>query len=84
MESDTRELYDQVVQLGRPPNRVDLITPISGVNFDEVWSTREKGDLEGICMPFISKELLIRNKAASGRDKDLLDLKLLKQNLNDV
>ncbi len=68
---------DQVVQLGVEPHRMDIITSISGVAFDEAWNTREYGDLDGLQVPFISKELLKRNKAAAGRKQDLADLDYL-------
>ncbi|MDQ5844424.1 MAG: nucleotidyltransferase [Acidobacteriota bacterium] len=68
---------DQVVQLGVEPHRVDLMTSISGVEFEEAWATREYGELDGLKVPFISKELLKRNKAAVGRKQDLADLDYL-------
>jgi len=68
---------DQVVQLGVDPHRMDIMTSISGVTFEEVWATCEYGDLDGLNVPFISKELLKRNKAAVGRKQDLADLDYL-------
>ena len=68
---------DQVVQLGVEPHRMDLMTSISGVAFEEAWNTREYGELDGLQVPFISKELLKRNKAAVGRKQDLADLDYL-------
>jgi predicted nucleotidyltransferase len=68
---------DQVVQLGVEPHRMDLMTSISGVAFEEAWSTREYGDLDGLQVPYISRELLKRNKAAVGRKQDLADLDYL-------
>ena len=68
---------DQVVQLGVEPNRMDLMTSISGVAFEEAWNTREYGDLDGLKVPYISRELLKRNKAAVGRKQDLADLDYL-------
>lgn len=65
---------DQVIQLGVAPNRIDLMTSISGVNFEEAWSSRELG---GVTLPFISREMLKRNKAATGRSRDLADLEQL-------
>ena len=49
------------------------MTSISGVAFDEAWNTREYGELDGIRVPFISKELLKRNKLAVGRTQDIAD-----------
>jgi hypothetical protein len=68
---------DQVIQLGVAPNRIDLMTHISGVAFDEAWESREYGDIGGLRIPFISREMLKRNKAASGRAQDLADLEHL-------
>ncbi|CAN5699421.1 hypothetical protein BH20ACI3_BH20ACI3_40820 [soil metagenome] len=68
---------DQVIQFGVPPNRIDVMTFLSGVSFDEAWASREQGDLEGLSVPFISKEMLKRNKAACGRLQDLADLEYL-------
>ena len=68
---------DQVIQLGAEPNRIDLMTSISDVSFDEAWRTREYGELDGLRVPFISRDLLKRNKAAVGRKQDLADLDYL-------
>ena len=68
---------DQVIQLGIAPNRLDLMTHISGVAFAEAWDSREFGDIGGLRVPFISREILKRNKAASGRTQDLADLEHL-------
>ena len=68
---------DQVIQLGIAPNRIDLLTFLSGVSFDEAWASREHGEISGLKVPFISREMLKRNKAASGRMQDLADLEKL-------
>ena len=68
---------DQVVQLGIEPHRMDLMTSLSGVAFEEAWKSREYGNLDGLQVPFISRELLKRNKAAVGRRQDLADLDYL-------
>jgi predicted nucleotidyltransferase len=67
-----------VVQLGRPPNRIDLLTSISGVDFEEAWDSRLRGELDGIPVSFLGLEALLKNKQASGRDKDLGDIKKLR------
>jgi len=64
---------DRMIQLGRVPNRVDLLTGIFGVTFDEAWSTRVKGDLGGVEVPMIGRAALIKNKRATGRPMDLAD-----------
>jgi hypothetical protein len=68
---------DQVIQLGVAPNRIDLLTFLSGVSFEETWFQRQQGEIGGVRVPIISKELLKRNKAASGRSQDLADLEHL-------
>jgi predicted nucleotidyltransferase len=72
-------LADYVIQLGQAPNRIDLLTGISGVSFQEAWNNREKGNISGLEVPFINRELLIKNKRAASRDKDLGDIKLLEK-----
>ena len=62
-----------VYQIGVPPSRVDVLTSIAGVTFDEVWATKVDGKIEGRGIHFIGREALIRNKRAAGRPKDLLD-----------
>jgi hypothetical protein len=68
---------DQVIQLGISPNRIDLLTFISAVDFQEAWTTRQQAEIQGLSVQFISRELLKCNKAASGRSQDLLDLERL-------
>lgn len=68
---------NQVIQLGVAPNRIDILTFLSGVSFAEAWASREQGDLDGLSVPFISRALLKLNKAASGRIRDLADLENL-------
>jgi hypothetical protein len=63
----------QVVQLGRPPNRIDILTSISGVDFDSAWGARAPADLDGHAVNFIGAHELLTNKQASGRPKDLAD-----------
>jgi predicted nucleotidyltransferase len=70
---------DHVIQLGREPNRIDILTGISGVTFDEAWDTREQGNISDVTMVFISRDLLIKNKRAANRDKDQADIKLLER-----
>lgn len=65
---------ETIVQLGRPPNRIDLLTGIDGVNFQEAWAGRIDGKLDGLPVAFIGKNELLKNKRASGRPQDLADL----------
>jgi hypothetical protein len=68
---------DQVIQLGVAPNRIDLLTFLSGVEFQEAWATAIQGEIAGLSVPLISKELLKKNKAATGRSQDIADLEHL-------
>lgn len=70
---------DHVIQLGREPNRIDILTGISGVTFDEAWNNRDQGKIADIAVFFISRDLLIKNKRAANRDKDQGDIKLLEK-----
>lgn len=63
-----------VLMLGRPPNRIDLLTWISGREFADCYERRTYEDLDGLTVPMISLEDLIANKKASGRHKDLADV----------
>ena len=68
---------DTVYQIGIEPSRVDILSGISGVGFDEAWSRRMVLDIEGVTVPVLSRADFVTNKRASGRPKDLLDLELL-------
>jgi Nucleotidyl transferase of unknown function (DUF2204) len=68
---------EQMIQLGRAPNRIDLLTSISGVSSDEAFETRDLAELDGIPVFVLGKDALIRNKRAIGRPQDLGDLAML-------
>jgi hypothetical protein len=67
-----------VIQLGYPPLRIEIINDIDGVNFNECFEKREIFIIDNLEVPFISSADLKKNKKASGRHKDLEDL----ENLN--
>jgi hypothetical protein len=70
-----------VVQLGAKPNRIDLLTGISGVTFEEAWASRREAELDGIMVVFIGRAALLINKQSTGPAKDLGDAEeLLKRN----
>jgi hypothetical protein len=69
----------RVIQLGYEPNRIDLITSISGVEFDDAWDDRVEGEMDGVPVNLIGRAALLRNKAATGRSKDLIDLEELRK-----
>jgi len=62
------------LQTGRPPNRIDLLTDISGVDFDAARAGAASAELDGLEVPVIGREALLKNKRASGRAKDLADV----------
>lgn len=71
---------ENVIQIGVPPNRVDLLAEISGVDTEKVWETRVQGEYQGQPAQFISRECLLQNKKTAGRRQDRLDVeKLTKQ-----
>jgi hypothetical protein len=72
-----------IFQLGVAPRRIDFITHIDGVDFSDAYPSRKTIAMEGLKLPFISKENLIQNKKSTGRDKDLVDAKHLEENNED-
>lgn len=66
-----------VYQIGLPPRRIDLMTGLSGVDFDEARDSRIVIDVAGLQIPFLGLAALRRNKKATGREQDLIDLRLL-------
>ena len=65
---------DLVFQIGVAPNRIDLLTTISGVSFDDAWNRRTTVELWGLAVPVIGRDDLITSKRAAGRPRDLADL----------
>lgn len=72
-----------VIQFGLPPNRIDLMNSIDGVDFNEAWKKSKTEQIEvngnAVSVYYLGLEHLIKNKAASGRDKDLDDLSYLRK-----
>jgi hypothetical protein len=69
---------DVVYQIGVAPQRIDILTSISGVEFDAAWENRLAADLDGLSATVIGRQDLLQNKIASGRPKDLVDADILK------
>jgi hypothetical protein len=69
----------QVIQLGMPPVRIDLLTSLTGLTWDEAVSGQHKGELDGIPVSFLGKPEYIRNKKALGRHKDIADAETLEE-----
>ncbi len=70
---------DLVLQLGVQPNRIDILTAIDGVGFDEAWAGRYVSDVAGLSVPVIGRAELIRNKRSTGRTRDLADAEALER-----
>jgi len=70
---------DQIIQLGYPPNRIDVITTATGVDFETCYAAQVQSEVDGILVNFIDLENLKRNKMSAGRHQDLADV----ENLNE-
>ncbi len=68
---------DKVIRMGLPPMRLEILTSVSGVEFEECFNERIVDTIDGIPVNLISLERLKQNKKASGRHKDLNDLEHL-------
>lgn len=69
-----------IFQIGVPPVRIDVITVIDGVEFEDAWGSRATARLEGVEAPVLSRHHLIINKKAAGRTQDLADVEWLEKN----
>lgn len=69
-----------IFQIGIAPRRIDIITHIDGVRFEDAYESKEVIEVEGLHIPFISKDNLIKNKRSTGREKDKLDVDYLSRN----
>jgi hypothetical protein len=63
-----------VYQMGIPPGRIDILTTLSGLRFADAWPSRVAAPFGDIEVPVIGREAFIRNKRATGRAKDLVDV----------
>ena len=68
---------DSIIQLGYPPFRIDILTSIDGVAFDQAWEKKIVVELNGMNVPFIGRDDLITNKKAAGRPQDIADVSRL-------
>ena len=71
-----------IFQIGVAPRRIDITTLIDRVDFETAYPNRKDIIIENITVPVISLEDLIKNKQSTGRDKDILDVKMLKKHNN--
>src|SRR5207237_5668620 len=72
-------VLEQMIQLGRDPNRIDLLTSITGVLLDDAFRTKIFTEMEGLPVFILNKELLIQNKRAVGHPQDVADLEGLEE-----
>ena len=70
---------DQIIQLGREPNRIDLLTGISGVDWSKAWSSKEEGHLGELPVFILGRAAYLKNKRASGRPQDIADASRLSE-----
>jgi hypothetical protein len=66
-----------VFQIGLPPARIDILTQLSGVTFDEAWPDRHRAPFDSVDVDFIGRAAFIKNKRATGRARDLGDIEAL-------
>ena len=71
------ETPDVIVQLGVPPVRVDIITSLTGVDWDQAYSGRASGKYGDVPVSYLGREQFVANKKATGRKRDLADLESL-------
>jgi hypothetical protein len=79
LTSDLFLARNNVVRMGVPPIRIEILTSVSGVEFESCYAEKEMIRIEAMAVPVISLARLRENKAASGRAKDLADLENLPQ-----
>ena len=79
---DTFSKPDVIFQIGVVPRRIDVITSITGVSFQDAWAHRQMRRVEELDLPVLSIDDLILNKSATGRPKDKVDLKWLEKRKN--
>jgi hypothetical protein len=75
--SEDDVLSGNIIQLGYPPVRIDLISVLAGLTPKEIWEGRQKGKFGDHDANYLSRESYIKNKRAVGRHKDFADLELL-------
>lgn len=80
LQSSDFTKLDQVIQLGYPPNRIDLLTSADGLEFSEAYERRLFLALDGVELSYICLDDLITNKKATGRLQDLADIETLQGN----
>lgn len=74
---------DMVYQIGVAPHRIDVLTSITGVSFDDAWPRRKATEIDGVRVNVVGRDDLIANKRAAGRPKDLADVAWLESEQSD-
>ena len=64
---------DQIIQLGYPPNRIDILTTLKDLKFEDCYKAKVEIEIQGFHIDFIDIENLKKNKRATGRPQDLAD-----------
>ncbi len=77
IEPELFQKIKRIIRMGYPPDRIELFTTLSGVNFDECFDKRDVFEIEGIQVNVIGFNDLITNKKAAGRHRDLDDVEHL-------
>lgn len=77
-------LCQTMFRMGNPPLRIEILTDISGVTFPEAYKNKTEKTIEGLKICYIGYDDLIKNKIASGRPKDILDVKYFEKMKNKI
>lgn len=70
-------LSGDIIQLGYPPVRIDMLTTLDGLTADEIWASRQQGSFGNLPVFYLGRAAFIKNKRATGRHKDLADLEAI-------
>lgn len=70
---------ESVIQLGMPPNRIDILTDLETLDFETCYDQKEIMNLDGLEIAFLDFDSLIQSKLATGRPQDKVDAKKLKE-----
>lgn len=70
-------LSGNIIQLGYPPVRIDILTILDGLTADEIWASRQQGSFGKFLVFYLGRAAFIKNKRATGRLKDLADLEAI-------
>lgn len=79
LEPEDLTTPELVFQIGVVPNRIDILTSVTGLSFDRSWERRVIVPIEGVEVPVIGREDLIENKKELGRPRDLADVSELEE-----